>query len=628
MDDGFAGGGVGGGDSQGVRGGNGGSMLAGSLHGSLLGAFCNSSIPGYSQQLELMLNISSQPQLSPPLTQLDAGCGGLSLLGSQQEPSTTGFGAQHAHTAAMGTASALKAAVIAPSTLAAAEQLTIVPLDSCLPGAAPTPPLHASTAGPGGDAAIAAAAATMLRSMGGRGSSGGEPRALSPPHVPHDDGGGIGGPGCEAGADTCLKQHPSLQKMEHRNSRATRRGPMDEMRQMVRILVKLMPASSGILSNADEGGGGNRVSEGQIKEYMTRVLGDAPKPTWGMPSGWGAYLSELFTWALGRPVSKEAAMMCARRQPGRSWESVPAELVALGLYPHLWGMPLSQAQVLKANQMGRDHAASMPGALPARAPAPANASNVACGSGGGGGDDGGSGSVSPSGSGRSLSDDDHNAAELLTEIFNGRALNPMCQSSKRLKTGQGTGSGSRGALEDTAGTAPAAEPTVPTAQAAAAAAAHAPAATSATATAAAATAGAAATTAAAAAAPPVPVSVPMLRTTTPSRTSSVPIERRAESSPPHPASIGGGIGGGIGSGGGGGAGGMASPLLLPLPGGFDPSKETVLRCFQMAAACLQSAVGRPADATPKVRLPDGWVACLYVDCCTVTRGPCGRMPST
>ena len=74
-------------------------------------------------------------------------------------------------------------------------------------------------------------------------------------------------------------------------SKATRRGPMDEMRQLVRILVKIIPHSVGFLSSAEEGGGGNRISEERIKYFLDSTLGDAPRPTWGVPQGWGVYLS-------------------------------------------------------------------------------------------------------------------------------------------------------------------------------------------------------------------------------------------------------------------------------------------------------------------------------------------------
>lgn len=74
-------------------------------------------------------------------------------------------------------------------------------------------------------------------------------------------------------------------------SKATRRGPMDEMRQLVRILVKIIPHSAGFLSTAEEGGGGNRISEDRIKFFLDSTLGEAPRPTWGVPQGWGVYLA-------------------------------------------------------------------------------------------------------------------------------------------------------------------------------------------------------------------------------------------------------------------------------------------------------------------------------------------------
>ncbi len=49
-------------------------------------------------------------------------------------------------------------------------------------------------------------------------------------------------------------------KPEHEDSRAKRRGPMDEMRQLVRIMVKFLPHSLRLLSATDEPGGGNRVT--------------------------------------------------------------------------------------------------------------------------------------------------------------------------------------------------------------------------------------------------------------------------------------------------------------------------------------------------------------------------------
>ena len=44
------------------------------------------------------------------------------------------------------------------------------------------------------------------------------------------------------------------------------------------------------ISTAEEGGGGNRISEEQIKSYLENTLGEAPRPVWGCPGGWGSYL--------------------------------------------------------------------------------------------------------------------------------------------------------------------------------------------------------------------------------------------------------------------------------------------------------------------------------------------------
>ena len=40
--------------------------------------------------------------------------------------------------------------------------------------------------------------------------------------------------------------------------------------------------------------------------------------------------AELFTWVLDVPISKEQAMRCAKREPGRSWEAIERELHKLG----------------------------------------------------------------------------------------------------------------------------------------------------------------------------------------------------------------------------------------------------------------------------------------------------------
>ncbi|GAB4818490.1 hypothetical protein N2152v2_005536 [Parachlorella kessleri] len=135
-----------------------------------------------------------------------------------------------------------------------------------------------------------------------------------------------------------------------KGSKPTRRGPMDEMRQLVRILVKILPQSIGYIGSGEEAGGGNRISEEQIKFYLEKTLGAAPRPTWGVPGGWNQYLATLFTWATGRTITEEDARRCAKREPGRSWEALEAEMAALGVHPSAWPLPLSLEGVQAAEK--------------------------------------------------------------------------------------------------------------------------------------------------------------------------------------------------------------------------------------------------------------------------------------
>lgn len=101
-----------------------------------------------------------------------------------------------------------------------------------------------------------------------------------------------------------VQSGPSASEVDppsHPKSKAQRRGPMDEMRQLVRILVKLMPHSMGHIHG--EGGvpnayGNNKITEEQIKHYINQVMGEAPKPKWGLPDGWGDYLASACCHAL------------------------------------------------------------------------------------------------------------------------------------------------------------------------------------------------------------------------------------------------------------------------------------------------------------------------------------------
>lgn len=42
------------------------------------------------------------------------------------------------------------------------------------------------------------------------------------------------------------------------------------------------------------------------------------------------FFAELFTWVTGRNIRQDQAAMCAKREPGRSWEAIESELANLG----------------------------------------------------------------------------------------------------------------------------------------------------------------------------------------------------------------------------------------------------------------------------------------------------------
>ena len=95
---------------------------------------------------------------------------------------------------------------------------------------------------------------------------------------------------------------------------------MDEMRQLVRILVKIIPHSVTFLASAEEGGGGNRISEERIKYFLDCTLGEAPRPSWGVPQGWGEYL------AGGTGPCRPQHMRTAAYQTGHTAHKVPSRM--------------------------------------------------------------------------------------------------------------------------------------------------------------------------------------------------------------------------------------------------------------------------------------------------------------
>ena len=78
-----------------------------------------------------------------------------------------------------------------------------------------------------------------------------------------------------------------------RRQRAAQAGPSSRLvSDSALFMVQVIPqSSSNVTTPEGEGGGGNRISEEQIKSYLEATLGEAPRPSWGVPQGWGNYLA-------------------------------------------------------------------------------------------------------------------------------------------------------------------------------------------------------------------------------------------------------------------------------------------------------------------------------------------------
>lgn len=70
--------------------------------------------------------------------------------------------------------------------------------------------------------------------------------------------------------------------------------------------MKVIPHSAKNIKACEEGGGGNRISEEQIKCYLHSTVGDAPQPRWGVPEGWGDYLAGKL------PRDQSSALPCTK----------------------------------------------------------------------------------------------------------------------------------------------------------------------------------------------------------------------------------------------------------------------------------------------------------------------------
>jgi len=55
-------------------------------------------------------------------------------------------------------------------------------------------------------------------------------------------------------------------------------------------LKTIIPHSTAYISTRDEGASLVHITAEQIKSYLEQTLDEAPRPQWGCPGGWGAYL--------------------------------------------------------------------------------------------------------------------------------------------------------------------------------------------------------------------------------------------------------------------------------------------------------------------------------------------------
>ena len=155
------------------------------------------------------------------------------------------------------------------------------------------------------------------------------------------------------------ESNPSARRVKRKVSEANKlkRGPMDEMRLLVRILLKFFPHSVDLVTPQEEFGGGNRLTGDQIRAYLEKLLGpEAPQPEWGIPGKWNGYISQLFSWAVDKNITPDQIESVASRQPGRSWEIDTERLGKFGVHPAAWPLPMSKQQIQEIENSQEIHA--------------------------------------------------------------------------------------------------------------------------------------------------------------------------------------------------------------------------------------------------------------------------------
>lgn len=168
-----------------------------------------------------------------------------------------------------------------------------------------------------------------------------------------------------------FKKKNNMQKIENAESMAKRRGPTDEMRQFVRILVQVIPATRSVLTrvasmpqaqrNADKGSGtdtsvGNKLNSWTMHAFLAEIFGEARwMPDWGVSEGWSEWLASFLSDVLDQPVTQREAYECAYRPAGRSWRANTALMFDMDLYADYWlHFPMTVVSVRRENSIGKD----------------------------------------------------------------------------------------------------------------------------------------------------------------------------------------------------------------------------------------------------------------------------------
>lgn len=117
-----------------------------------------------------------------------------------------------------------------------------------------------------------------------------------------------------------------------------------ELRRVVRIMIRLLPASARYLQQQVPS---RIVYDGDLARYLCATLGPgAPMPVLESLR-WQAYLAEALSWASGRVVTEADVSSCIWHE-GHAWHVSHDDLALLGLDVRSWRVPLDPGAIRAA----------------------------------------------------------------------------------------------------------------------------------------------------------------------------------------------------------------------------------------------------------------------------------------